>query len=354
MVLRCPSCGSDNVRGSKTDLPEGATLYDRRCNACGLLEARRDTERDLARWLGTWESDVLTTPSATTPAGATSAPAPKLTPDTTALADVAVDATEAALLHAVTLDPDADEPRRGYAEWLDARGDARGEFIRVQLQLSERARARAGASVLTPLRRRSRELLEVGRFSWQAPVRSLVKHGVITSPMFYRGFLERVAMSMEVFLSRFDDIAKVTPIRFVTLAGVRGRVAELCRAPQLARVRGLNLDRNDLEDADIETLAASPRSSGLRWLSLNYNRGLGLAALESIAGSPHLRGLRYLSFGFNGVNDPKDEVQTDGDAIVFVGKTFTGKQLETRFGELPWLHWPEGFVGEVPDPDAFC
>jgi uncharacterized protein (TIGR02996 family) len=48
----------------------------------------------------------------------------------------------AAFLQAILADPDDDAPRLVDADWLDERGDpARGEFIRVQCQLGDCARA---------------------------------------------------------------------------------------------------------------------------------------------------------------------------------------------------------------------
>src|SRR4051794_36091905 len=42
-----------------------------------------------------------------------------------------------AFLAAILAEPDNDAPRLIYADWLDERGDPRGEFIRVQCQLAQ-------------------------------------------------------------------------------------------------------------------------------------------------------------------------------------------------------------------------
>src|SRR5437763_15011358 len=43
----------------------------------------------------------------------------------------------AAFLSAIREQPDDDGPRLVYADWLDDRGDPRGEFIRVQCDLAK-------------------------------------------------------------------------------------------------------------------------------------------------------------------------------------------------------------------------
>jgi uncharacterized protein (TIGR02996 family) len=46
---------------------------------------------------------------------------------------------EAALLQAVIATPDDDLPRLVYADWLDERGDPRGEYIRLQVEITRAA-----------------------------------------------------------------------------------------------------------------------------------------------------------------------------------------------------------------------
>ncbi len=46
---------------------------------------------------------------------------------------------EDAFLQDIAADPDDDAPRMIFADWLEERGDPRGEFIRVQCQLARMA-----------------------------------------------------------------------------------------------------------------------------------------------------------------------------------------------------------------------
>ena len=75
---------------------------------------------------------------------------------------------EAAFLTAVCERPDDDAPRLIFADWLEERGDPRGEFIRVQCILSRMAE---GDKRRPALRGRERELLELHREEWETPLR---------------------------------------------------------------------------------------------------------------------------------------------------------------------------------------
>src|ERR1700676_1487938 len=89
-----------------------------------------------------------------------------------------------AFLQAIRERPDDDAPRLLYADWLDERGDPRGEFIRVQCAL-------AGLSEYDPRRwdlaARERELLSEHDKAWLGPLAGILQHHG-----FRRGFLDRV------------------------------------------------------------------------------------------------------------------------------------------------------------------
>jgi uncharacterized protein (TIGR02996 family) len=95
-------------------------------------------------------------------------------------------ATAEALLADIHEHPKDDTPRLVYADWLMEHGDAtaaaRGEFIRVQVEL---ARLPKGAPRRRGLMKRQRELLRVHDAAWRAELPTLP--GVIWGP-FERGF----------------------------------------------------------------------------------------------------------------------------------------------------------------------
>src|SRR5258707_731391 len=95
-----------------------------------------------------------------------------------------------AFLQAIIDRPDDDAPRLIYADWLDERGDPRGEFIRVQCAL-------AGMDEYDPRRwdlmARERELLSRYAPEWLGAT-------IATLPgwRFRRGFLEWVEIRSEL------------------------------------------------------------------------------------------------------------------------------------------------------------
>jgi uncharacterized protein (TIGR02996 family) len=102
--------------------------------------------------------------------------------------------TDDAFLRAILQDPDDDVPRLVYADWLDERGDPRGEFIRVQCRLATLGPEDARRPSLV---RVERGLLERHRDEWLGPLRPLASRWA-----FRRGFLDLVAVPAAVYLDR--------------------------------------------------------------------------------------------------------------------------------------------------------
>jgi uncharacterized protein (TIGR02996 family) len=94
--------------------------------------------------------------------------------------------TEAELLAAVYDAPDADEPRRVYADWLQERGHPRGELIALQFARHD------GTASLQSLAR-ERELLRQHIVEWSGPLWSAAtaKRNIA----FERGFAERLVLA---------------------------------------------------------------------------------------------------------------------------------------------------------------
>jgi len=98
---------------------------------------------------------------------------------------------EAALLAAIYSDPDADEPRLVYMDWLIERGDPRGEFIALQM-----ARHRSESGELRRKEaRREAQLQEEHLDRWLGEVAPYVSRRYPGWPRFSRGFLDAVAIA---------------------------------------------------------------------------------------------------------------------------------------------------------------
>jgi uncharacterized protein (TIGR02996 family) len=238
-----------------------------------------------------------------------------------------------AFLRAIVADPADDAPRLIFADWLDERGDPRGQFIRVQCAL-ERLPPHNPARF--DLAEEECTLLEKHEAEWAAPLR-----GLAAEWRFRRGFVEDVTLSAEAFASpRGAALFAAFPLRVVRLrldrrlrdlreaaflgtwrhlarvelldfsdCGLRdGDVRDLLASPHLTRLTGLVLSHNELEGPAVQDLAESGVLARLTMLGLNKNRGLGVRATRALAQSPASAALRVLQLshtnvGLNGLRD---------------------------------------------------
>src|SRR5688572_12656020 len=88
--------------------------------------------------------------------------------------------------------PDDDDVRLIYADWLEERGDPRGEFIRLQIEL---AKYRTGQRP-TELTQRERALIQAHGREWAGPLAELAR-----SWTFHRGFIDQVTLRTQDFVA---------------------------------------------------------------------------------------------------------------------------------------------------------
>jgi uncharacterized protein (TIGR02996 family) len=167
-----------------------------------------------------------------------------------------------AFLQAILNDPEDETVRLIYADWLEERGDPRGEFIRVQCCLS-------GLPIGHPergeLRKRERELLRQHAAEWSQPVSRLP----VADWTFRRGFIEEVTMGGDGFLHDAKELFDAIPLRCLCLQGAAWCLPALVANPWLSRVAALDLDlANRFRSAeDIRGLGIFPN---LRRLNLSH------------------------------------------------------------------------------------
>jgi uncharacterized protein (TIGR02996 family) len=215
------------------------------------------------------------------------------------------------LLAAVLRDPDDEAVRLVYADWLEERGDPRGEFIRVQCELARMDAARPvilsaysscswgmwealADAVDVPgrseLEAREAALLEEHQDEWLGGLAELEA----AEWRFRRGFVESVNLIAEDYLENAAALARAAPIRDVEVEDVGGHIAALAALPQLGRLRSLSLKGEPQEDAEsIRPLAASPRLAGLKRLEV-FNHYFGDEGAAALAASRRLAGLEVL------------------------------------------------------------
>ncbi|HKB01758.1 MAG TPA: TIGR02996 domain-containing protein [Gemmataceae bacterium] len=201
---------------------------------------------------------------------------------------------EAAFLDRVSADPDDDAPRLIFADWLDERGDPRGEFIRVQVAL---ARLPADDPRAAGLKDREAILLARYHAHWSEPLK-----GVAGWTEFRRGFVETVNIETRTFLRRADDLFRLAPVRHVRLLDVGSSLPRLADCPQLARLSALTIYAQHIDERLTRVLAESPHLGGLRALNMGRNR-IGDRGAERVAWSPRFRNLIDLDLSDNALGD---------------------------------------------------
>ncbi|MER2564532.1 MAG: TIGR02996 domain-containing protein [Myxococcaceae bacterium] len=167
---------------------------------------------------------------------------------------------EAMLRRAIIADPDSDEPRLVYADWLMERGDVRGELIRLECGKStSKARARIDEILTT---------------NWTTLAGAATPYATQTS--FDRGFVDRVTMTVAAFLKHGDALFSKEPIRSLRVDNPKFTDRDLDRlvtAPAMERVRGLELSQlnpDAMPRRPLAALAKGTRFTALRRLALDF------------------------------------------------------------------------------------
>jgi len=190
-------------------------------------------------------------------------------------------------LAAVLANPDDLLARLLHAEALEALGDPRGEFIRVQCALV----AETSRSVRIGLRRREADLLrEYGRV-WRAPAEKIGVGATLC-----RGFIEKVEVSLWRGLPKgLEALFALEPVRDVSL-GFSQKADAVSAFFALGLLPRLTHLRMSGSESLVAKLADTEGAESLRYLGLN-NYGGKVAGLARVAGSPRLAGLEELCVG---------------------------------------------------------
>ena len=186
---------------------------------------------------------------------------------------------EASLIVDCAAAPDDDRPRLVYADFLQQRGDPRGELIAVQCAL-ELARTADDDVLAVKLAKRSRKLLDEHEVQWVAGARSVLPRAM----KFRRGFIEHAALDDADELGRV--MTKLRPhaplLRAIDLQrglGALGRHAPLDIIDEIVA-------HNVVELADLQALERSAGGSRLRMLTC-AGTGLSDATLVALVELSH-------------------------------------------------------------------
>ncbi len=190
--------------------------------------------------------------------------------------------------------PDNLAARLIYADWLEERGEPRGEFIRVQCELE-----RIGEDSLRgqQLARRAQELLVEHETAWVEPLLPVVKRW-----RFRRGFVEVVKMSMRNFVRHGDVLFQSFPVRTVFFTGNRQEFAPVIESPNLARLTQINLNGCEIESSEVEGLVRRASLDRLIGLDLRQN-SVDEDGVRTLAGSNKFSKLENLNLTENHIGD---------------------------------------------------
>jgi uncharacterized protein (TIGR02996 family) len=247
---------------------------------------------------------------------------------------------EERFLSAIRENPDDDSLRLVYADWLEERGDPRGEFIRIHFEL-EKLKPDEGRA----LRAREIQLLADNKEKWFGEIRKRFRFWEC-----HRGFLDEIHGNVDTFLAYANELFRQHPVQHVTLNGVGmlggGYVTELacCRhlpylmslrigghltitqlrtflaRADLRRLKMLDLEGNNLANGGAKALATCASLRRLTRLSLRNNR-IGESGARALVRSSHLVCLVELDVRGNPLGDVEIAALTRryGRGVLFGG-----------------------------------
>jgi uncharacterized protein (TIGR02996 family) len=207
---------------------------------------------------------------------------------------------EQAFLQAIRAEPDADAPRLVYADWLEERGDPRGDFIRAQVLL-HRARLDNDQEAIGRHWTREHELYEQYKEQWLAPLRQLK----VSVASYDRGFVDSVSVNTAGFLKHGDKLLAAAPLlREVSFYWKDLRLTPaLARCPWFQHVSAVEFWSGPLPVANLLAFARSPHTAHLRSLRLRECTFKGPMRPTVFAQLLQMPGLQELSLSWLPVGD---------------------------------------------------
>lgn len=167
-----------------------------------------------------------------------------------------------ALLDEVLAHPEDDVPRLIFADYLEESGDPRGEFIRLQCELSTLPEL---DERYIDLQHRCDALLHQHGEAWAGELKQDVKKAV-----FARGFIDSITMLAREFIKNADELYRTTPVNWLRFNYVKGKGSKLAACEALQRVRSLDLAGIKIPEDDLTALLMSPHLKDLRALRLEH------------------------------------------------------------------------------------
>lgn len=209
--------------------------------------------------------------------------------------------TEAEWVAAIQAEPNRDDLRMQFADWLTHRGDLRGELVRLQCQWARKRASGETDTALGELQTRSEALLEAHGATWRANLPAVAG---VTWGEPYRGLIRNLTiLDVDAFLESAIELFRVECIDSLTIHNIDPRsMARLAQCPFLSRLSRLDFTGNEMGAAGIHPLLSSPYLLRLEELILRDN-DLGLPGVQVLASAPQLARLNVLDLQENELGD---------------------------------------------------
>jgi uncharacterized protein (TIGR02996 family) len=194
--------------------------------------------------------------------------------------------------------PEDNTPRFILADWLQDRGDPRGELLALDMQrhLLPEDDPRWAA-----LWHQERQLLRRHIFDWLGPLVDSISEWT-----FRRGFLHIEARAQTFLTDEINDLAQSDLFQWVESLRLTEMSSQhptrLANSPVLAVISRLDVSDNNLGNHGLERLLDAPGLVHLRELRLARDR-IGASGIEVLAGCAWLNPLRRLDLAGNRLNN---------------------------------------------------
>jgi len=221
-------------------------------------------------------------------------------------------AEEARLVRAILADPEAERPYLDYAAWLTARGDSRGEYIRLTLDIEKLPGGSRGREKLTEKRQ---ALVEKDGPRWVLPLTDVGLYtgvALVGVDGFWpdtwhgkKGVIEELEVPSftGAFPRHFDRLFQAAPcLRKLSIGDHDVGIDDLGRVPQFAQLESLRANVGQVTPAQMRVFAQSPHLGGLRHLDMG-GVSFGPDAAVSLAEAVWLPGLKSLNLYYGHILD---------------------------------------------------
>lgn len=199
------------------------------------------------------------------------------------------------LLNEVIANPADIAPRLVYADWLEERGDPRGEFIRLQCDLADMDELHPSFCEMS---HRADQLLQEHKQAWEPPIAEHCRKTI------YRcGFIEAISLRARMFIEQGEKFFDAMPIHSVRVTNLLGKGAAVAQEQFMSRAMGLDMSGLSIPERDLHALLMSPHLNHLRELDMSAQpRQLEASDARSLVASPARGSLQKLNLESNSVS----------------------------------------------------